>query len=118
MSKKQRKPSGGVGTEVARLIGWMKPGGCDECLCSLRANEMDRRGITWCRENRETILDWLQEGAKQCGVPFSRTIAAQVLRVAERNAQRREAAQRNRMEPTDGQGRSDEEAEEAAQEGA
>ena len=35
-----------------------KPG----CHCKIRSRKMDRLGVKWCRDNRATILAWLQEG--------------------------------------------------------
>jgi len=94
----------GIGTELERLIGWMKPGGCDKCMCSMHARQMDKRGIAWCKMRSSLIVRWMQQGAKDCGIPFSATAARWVLRLAIRNVSKRTEQKRiadgTRIEPT------------------
>ena len=67
--------SGGAGTELKALLASVgitaKPG----CKCNRRAAEMDRLGVDWCRQNIETIVDWLQEEAYSRHLPFIRAAA-------------------------------------------
>ena len=53
----------GPGTELHRLLGrfgiYMKRG----CACKARMVQMNKWGVEGCRENVETILEWLKEEA-------------------------------------------------------
>jgi hypothetical protein len=51
---------------------------------------MDREGPEWCRQNIETILDWLEEAAGDRRLPFSRRGARVLVRRAIALAERRE----------------------------
>lgn len=58
----------GVGTELKRLLQklWIQP--CEKC--DGRAIIMDEEGPQWCRDNADLIVGWMQEEAKQRGLPF------------------------------------------------
>jgi len=71
-------PRKGVGTELTNILKQM--GVRVSCsLCNERAAIMDIRGPEWCESHRETILEWLREGAKKNGYPFSKWIANRLL---------------------------------------
>jgi hypothetical protein len=59
----QQRPccrTGGPGTELKRLLSELGiPSWCEGC--KRRAEAMDQGGVEWCRENRATIVGWLQE---------------------------------------------------------
>lgn len=61
------------GTELKRLLSWafISADGCD---CETRAAIMDEQGPQWCRENMDTILDWLEGEAKVRKIPFVRSV--------------------------------------------
>ena len=59
-----KKLSGGVGTELTRILAWLRIKKTDACQCAARAAEMDRRGIEWCVENIDVILNWLKQSAQ------------------------------------------------------
>jgi len=66
------EPVFGVGTHLKRILGRMgihpEPG----CPCELRAQTMDANGVEWCEQNVDLIVDWLEEEAKNRGLPFLR----------------------------------------------
>jgi hypothetical protein len=79
-------PEGGPGTELRRLLHTIgiQPKGKD-CQCNAHALEMDRKGVEWCRENLESIIDWLEVEAKKrplLGILFSRLAARQMVTLA------------------------------------
>ena len=52
----------GPGAQLHRLIEkWTGEGITAGCKCAGRIAEMNQRGPAWCRENAETIVDWLLE---------------------------------------------------------
>ncbi|CAK9099169.1 Tape measure protein (TMP), partial [Durusdinium trenchii] len=55
----------GAGTKLGRLLKeryGMEP--LVSCGCKGKMREMNYRGVEWCEKNIDTIVDWLQEGAK------------------------------------------------------
>ena len=40
-----------------------------KCRCGERAAAMDALGVAWCEQNVEEIVGWLEEEAKQTGIP-------------------------------------------------
>jgi len=54
----------GPGTHLHCLLaGWgIRP--CAGCGCDDKVAAMDANGPAWCRENLETIVDWLMEPAR------------------------------------------------------
>lgn len=64
-------PAVGVGTELKILLRrfGISP---KSCQCDHRAMLMDLEGPDWCEQNRETIVDWLQEAAVKRHLPFLR----------------------------------------------
>lgn len=74
--------SGGVGTELARILSWFGFSKDADCKCGERAAEMDRRGVAWCEVNTETILDWLADSARERKIPFVRFAASLAVKAA------------------------------------
>jgi hypothetical protein len=77
---------GGPGTELRRLLHTIgiQPKG-KSCQCNAHALEMDRKGVEWCQENLESIIDWLEVEAKKrplLGMLFSRLAARQMVTLA------------------------------------
>ena len=65
----------GPGSELKRLFSLMLVGATPECLCHGRARLMDEMGVRWCADNIEYIVDWLEDEAKDRGIPFVRRSA-------------------------------------------
>lgn len=55
----------GVGTELKKLASWFGQYADAGCNCQKHADEMDRNGPYWCRNNLDTIVGWLQEEASR-----------------------------------------------------
>jgi hypothetical protein len=74
---------GGPGTELKRLLAGMGYETTENCPCNARAREMDENGVQWVKDNRETVIDWLEEQAKERGSwIFTRAGAAALIEVA------------------------------------
>lgn len=71
----------GPGTELTKILSWFAkdtPG----CKCKDRANTMNIWGVKGCRNNIETILDWLEEAAKERSILFIRPLAKSLVNLA------------------------------------
>jgi hypothetical protein len=62
----------GVGTVLSSIFSTIGIATSEGCSCRRHAVEMDRRGTTWCLENIETILGWLQTEATVRNLVFFR----------------------------------------------
>jgi hypothetical protein len=76
-------PKGGPGTELKKLLAGMGYVTTESCPCNARARLMDENGVQWVKDNRETVIDWLEEQAKERGSwIFTRAGAAALIEVA------------------------------------
>ena len=57
---------------MTKVLTWFGISDDGKCNCKSHAKQMDRWGPQKCRENLETILDWLQATATKRGLPFIR----------------------------------------------
>lgn len=77
----------GPGTELHRLLGkvgiYMQKG----CACKARMVQMNKWGCDGCRENIETILEWLREEATKRRLPFISPAARLLVKRAIHNAE-------------------------------
>lgn len=76
----------GPGTELKKVLGKLGISERPGCKCNSRAREMDHRGLDWCRNNVEMIVDWLREEAQAQGLPFVELGARMLVRYAIRRA--------------------------------
>jgi hypothetical protein len=81
MGKKNEELDEGPGKELRKLLSWFATDTPD-CECKSRAKKMNTWGVEGCRNNIETILDWLQEEAEKRGLPYVRFIAKQLVLLA------------------------------------
>lgn len=58
-------PASGPGTELKKLLDLMGLYAKASCGCSDRAVKMNQKGIAWCRENKQEIVDWLTGESKK-----------------------------------------------------
>lgn len=79
-------PSSGPGTELKKLLKMIGITATPNCQCNQRAKVMDERGCDWCRDNIETICDWLKEESEKRGMLFVRSAARMVVKRAISNA--------------------------------
>ena len=62
----------GVGTELSRIFSWFWFQADAGCNCKHYANEMNKNGIEWCKNNLPTIMGWVKEGAAKQGIDFGK----------------------------------------------
>lgn len=82
-------PQHGPGTELKKLLKKVGIVASPGCSCNKRARVMDEKGCQWCRENIETIVDWLGEEAAKRKLPYFRTVGKMLVNRAIRNADTR-----------------------------
>lgn len=80
----------GVGTELKKLLSYIKITANPNCSCTSRARVMDQKGIQWCRDNKELIITWLEEEAKKRKLPFIRYGAKKILDLAIYRAEKKQ----------------------------
>jgi len=76
------------GTELKRLLRRFAI--TNDCDCEQHAKRMDQQGPQWCRKNIELITDWLEEEAEKRSLPFIRSGAKVLIKLAIRRAERSE----------------------------
>jgi len=81
-----KRPEGGVGTELKKLLSWVGIKASTNCKCNTKAAYMDYKGVQWCRENVSEILGWLEQAAKDRGLLFSRSAAKALIWLAIKKA--------------------------------
>jgi hypothetical protein len=84
--------AGGVGTELAALLAAMGYQESAKCECKRRIAKMNRSGADWCEANREKIVGWLRDEARQQNVTFVEAGARFLLWLAIRRARRKAKA--------------------------
>lgn len=84
--------SGGVGTELKKLLARIGIHATPGCKCTQRALIMDMRGIEWCDANILTIVGWLREESTKRGLPFVDAAGKMLVRRAIANARRAAAS--------------------------
>lgn len=52
------------GTELKKILASWGIKDDKECGCQDHANTMDQLGVYWCKNNIETIVDWMMDSAK------------------------------------------------------
>lgn len=81
-----------TGCQLHKLLHTLGINPVGDCDCISHANEMDERGIDWCRNNFETILGWMREAAKERGIPFieiaAKLLIKQAISLAEKEIER------------------------------
>lgn len=82
-------PDGGAGTELKGLLKKIGIVASPNCSCNKRANMMDAKGIDWCKENIEEIVDWLAEEAQKRKLPFLRFAGKKLVQLAISRAERK-----------------------------
>lgn len=82
---------GGPGSELKKLLKLIGITATPNCKCNQRAKYMDKMGPAWCRENLDTILDWLQEESSNRGMLFVRSAARLMVNRAITTAERNNA---------------------------
>jgi hypothetical protein len=80
----------GPGTELKKLLAKFKITPAANCKCNQHIHEMNQKGVAWCEQNINTIVDWLHEEAQRANLLFT-TIGAKILiKRAIHNARKKE----------------------------
>lgn len=82
--------TGGAGSELKKLLSWLRISADGTCNCEEHAAEMDQRGTQWCRDNIATIVGWLKAAAAKRRIVFNRPAAYALVRLAIMRAERNE----------------------------
>lgn len=79
----------GPGTELkAMLKKWLGVAATPNCPCNAHAAQMDAWGPDECERRLDEIVGWLSAQATARGLPFSRMVAGQMVRLAIRRARK------------------------------
>lgn len=78
----------GPGTELKKIFDKLLIREKDGCQCASHARVMDKWGPDTCLERIEEILDWLQDEASERDLPFVRSVAKAIVRLAIRRARK------------------------------
>ena len=60
----------GPGTELKKLLKLIGITSSPTCGCNAKAKKMNENGIKWCKDNIDTIVDWLREESEKRNIPF------------------------------------------------
>lgn len=80
----------GVGAELKILLSYMNIKSNPNCSCNAKAKTMNKNGIQWCKDNKNTIIGWLEEEAKKRKLPFIRYGAKKILDLAIYRAEKKQ----------------------------
>jgi hypothetical protein len=81
-------PAGGPGTELKKLLRLVGITATPSCPCNAHAVQMDIWGADECQRRLDEIVGWLREEAGRRHLPFSETVARQVVLLAIRRARK------------------------------
>lgn len=82
-------PTEGPGTELKKILAKFGIVATENCSCNKRAQIMDLNGPQWCRDNMESILEWLQEEAVKRKKLFVKFAVKQIVLLAIRRAEKK-----------------------------
>ena len=80
----------GPGTELGKLLKKLRVTPAPNCKCNQHIREMNARGVQWCNDNLNTIVDWLREEADKARLPFNETLSRILIRRAIKQATKNE----------------------------
>jgi len=64
----------GPGTQLSKMIKSLGIHMSDSCSCRRHALEMNEKGNDWCEQNIDTVVGWLEQEAKNRGLPFVKMV--------------------------------------------
>lgn len=79
-------PSAGPGTELKKLLALFGIHPDGDCPCNKYATQMNLWGPDECIARIDEICGWLQDAARERGLPFAAPLARTLVRRAVRNA--------------------------------
>ena len=81
--------AGGPGTELKKLLFRIGIEATSGCKCSDRSKHMDymeQQDPGWCERNIDEIVSWMGEEARKRNLPFIKTVAKMLVKLAIRKA--------------------------------
>lgn len=81
--------SEGAGTELKKLLSKIGITSSPNCKCNMYAAHMNNMGIEWCSSNVTEIVSWLGAEASKRGLPFSKFLGKQIVKLAIRKANKK-----------------------------
>jgi len=81
----------GVGTELKKLLSMVGLKASPSCPCNQRAKTMNQNGLQWCKDNKDTIVLWLEEEAKKRRLPFLKFGAKKLVNFAIKKYEKKES---------------------------
>jgi len=64
----------GPGTQLSKMIKSLGIHMSDSCSCRRHAINMNEKGNDWCEQNIDTVVGWLDQEAKNRGLPFVKMV--------------------------------------------
>lgn len=89
--KESMKITNGPGTELKKLLSRIGIDSTSGCKCSDRAKHMDymeQKDPGWTERNIEQVVDWMEQEARNRNLPFLRTPAKMLVKLAIRRAKK------------------------------
>lgn len=72
----------GAGTELKKLLKLIGITSSPTCGCNAKAKYMNEKGIQWCKDNVDTIAEWLKEEADKRKLPFINFVVKKIIKLA------------------------------------
>lgn len=79
----------GAGTELKKILETFGIKSTATCSCNQRAKTMNENGIEWCKNNKDTILSWLQEESLKRNLPFFKFAGKRIINLAIQRAEKK-----------------------------
>ena len=79
----------GPGTELKKLLKLIGITSTPNCSCNAKANIMNQMGSQWCKDNIDTIIEWLRVEAQKRNLPFIEYGAKKIIQLAIYRAERK-----------------------------
>lgn len=64
----------GPGTQLSKMIKSLGIHMSDSCSCRRHAINMNTKGNDWCEQNIDTVVGWIEQEAKNRGLPFVKMV--------------------------------------------
>ena len=87
----KEKAKEGAGSELKKLLSYIRIKSSPNCSCNRKAAIMDENGTEWCKNNKDLILSWLSYEAQKRKLPYVKFFANKLLDLAISRAERKQA---------------------------
>lgn len=72
--KTMEEDPNGPGTQLSKMIKSLGIHMSDSCSCRRHAINMNEKGNDWCEQNIDTVVGWIEQEAKNRGLPFVKMV--------------------------------------------